>query len=101
VEGSAEGDGGDGVETRGEGVGSHCKRLYFSSFNRSCPAGWASCAERGHFVRVYLFSLPGLRGCYADCVGSAGADGAAWGWVGGLVEADLDGGEVVVAAADG
>lgn len=36
----------------------------------------------------------------ADGVGSAGADGAAWGGLGVLVEADLDGGKVVVAAAD-
>ena len=37
----------------------------------------------------------------ADGVGAAGADGAAGGGLGALVEADLDGGEVVVAAADG
>jgi hypothetical protein len=38
---------------------------------------------------------------YADGVGAAGADGAAWGGLGALVEADFDGGEVVVATADG
>jgi len=37
----------------------------------------------------------------ADGVGPAGADGTAGGGLGALVEADLDGGEVVVAAADG
>ena len=37
----------------------------------------------------------------ADGVGAAGADGAAGDGVEGLVEADFDGGEEVVAAADG
>jgi hypothetical protein len=37
----------------------------------------------------------------ADGVCAAGTDGAAWGRLGALVEADLDGGEVVVATADG
>jgi hypothetical protein len=36
-----------------------------------------------------------------DGVGSAGANGAAGGWVEGLIEADFYGGEEVVAAGEG
>lgn len=43
----------------------------------------------------------GLWGWDADGVGSAGADGAAGGGLAGFVEADFDGGEVVVAATEG
>ena len=42
-----------------------------------------------------------LWGWDADGVGAAGADGAAGDGVEGFVEADFDGGEVVVAAAEG
>ena len=43
----------------------------------------------------------GLWGWDADGLGSAGFDGAAGDGLGGFVEADFDGGEVVVAAAEG
>ena len=42
-----------------------------------------------------------MRGWDADSVGSAGADGATGGGVEGFVEADFDGGEVVVATTQG
>ena len=45
--------------------------------------------------------LGGLRGWDADGLGSAGFDGAAGDGLGGFVQADFDGGEVVVAATEG
>ena len=53
----------------------------------------------GGFCSVVLWGA--LRWRDADGVGAAGADGAAWGWLELFVEADFDGGEVVVAAAEG
>ena len=50
---------------------------------------------------VALLQLTKLWRWDADGVGSAGADGAAVGGVEGLVQTDFDGGEVVVAAAEG
>ena len=51
------------------------------------------------FFSVVLWGA--LRRRNANGVGAAGADGAAWGWLELFVEADFDGGEVVVAAAEG